>query len=218
MSMIQIQRGDTLGKLVAKYNREHGTKLTVAQVAQANGLRDANKIQAGRQLIFPDQFEQQAPQQVIRNGQGDKMVRNGVKETTTVDSSPRMELPVQDALNAYIEGPGKGDWSIAKKVEQELGKVSGTTDEQLLASAGPTLRPFYDALRAKEPKLADSLLQTMRETAAYNRKQPELLTTESSALMTQLQLRPLLPLPEAPKTVDAQSQEQLRQQRLRILA
>ena len=103
MSMIQIQRGDTLSKLVSKYNRENGTQLTVAQVAQANGLRDANKIQAGRQLIFPDKFEQTAPQQVIRNGQGDRMVRNGVNETVNVDSSPRMAVDVQAELFTYTK-------------------------------------------------------------------------------------------------------------------
>ena len=88
MTLKTIQRGDTLTKLVNAYNREHGAKLTVDQVAKANGLKDANKIQAGRQLLFPDAFEKSAKQEVIRNGDGKSMVRNGVNETVNSQSTP----------------------------------------------------------------------------------------------------------------------------------
>lgn len=94
MSMVSIRRGDTLGKLVSQYNRRNGTNLTVAQVAQANGIRDPNKIQAGTKLIFPDAFERNARQQVIRNGQGDRMVRNGVNESVTIRASDEPQQPV----------------------------------------------------------------------------------------------------------------------------
>ncbi|MBL8950271.1 MAG: LysM peptidoglycan-binding domain-containing protein [Myxococcaceae bacterium] len=203
MSMVQIQRGDTLGKLVAKYNRENGTSLTVAQVAQANGLRDANKIQAGRQLIFPDKFEQDAKQQVIRNGQGDRMVRNGVKEKVEVDSSVRMDVPVQAELFTYT----KENPATTRAIQAELQQVNGKTDAELIASAPKGLRAFYDELRAKKPELADSLLKTMREVAAA--KNPVPITTETTTIQTNVQEQKLETIP---------TQNLLRQQRLDILA
>jgi LysM repeat protein len=84
MSMTSIKQGQTLSGLVHQYNKQHGSKFTVADIAKANGIKDPNRIQAGTKLIFPDKFEANAKQQVIRNADGQKMVRNGVKESVTV--------------------------------------------------------------------------------------------------------------------------------------
>lgn len=92
MTLKTIQRGATLGKMVAAHNKAFGTKLTVDQVAKANGLKDPNKILAGAKLLFPDAFETRAPQRVFRNGDGEPMVRNGVKEAVTVTDTATPEL------------------------------------------------------------------------------------------------------------------------------
>ena len=65
MTMVRIRPGDTLGHLVTRYNRQHSTNFTVEQIQRANGIINANRIQASspgapRHLIFPDQFEQTA--------------------------------------------------------------------------------------------------------------------------------------------------------------
>jgi hypothetical protein len=75
-----------------------------AQVARANGLKDPNKIQAGRTILFPDVFETKSSQSVIRNGDGRPVVRNGVQERVEV----RADTPAQVSVDPQQPGTTVG--------------------------------------------------------------------------------------------------------------
>ncbi|MBO7582430.1 MAG: LysM peptidoglycan-binding domain-containing protein [Treponema sp.] len=47
-----VQSGDTLGTLVYNYNQEHGTNLTVNEVAANNGIDNPDLIYVGQQINF----------------------------------------------------------------------------------------------------------------------------------------------------------------------
>ena len=58
-----VQSGDTLGTLVYNYNQEHGTNLTVNEVAANNGIDNPNLIYVGQQINFGKSDEnQESPQ------------------------------------------------------------------------------------------------------------------------------------------------------------
>lgn len=204
MSMVNIRRGDTLGRLVARYNRENGTSLTVGQVAQANGIRDPNKIRAGTQLIFPDAFEQQAPRnQVIRNAQNENLVRNGVSENVEV-RDPQGGIVLPEAVREPFTRLATQRPQVAEKALEQMGTVTGRTDAERVANMGPELRSFYDSLLRTNRPAAQALLGMLQQ------RQPQPNNTP--------QLNPLLDSPLPPTTVDPTNQELLRQQRLQILA
>jgi murein DD-endopeptidase MepM/ murein hydrolase activator NlpD len=52
---LTIKRNDTLSSLGRKYN------VTPERIAQANGIKDPNKIMAGAKLVIPDGFDRPAP-------------------------------------------------------------------------------------------------------------------------------------------------------------
>ena len=54
-----VQSGDTLGTLVYNYNQEHGTNLTVNEVAANNGIDNPNLIYVGQQINFGKSDENQ---------------------------------------------------------------------------------------------------------------------------------------------------------------
>jgi hypothetical protein len=180
MTLKTIQRGNTLGQMVAAYNREFNAKLSVAEVAKANGLKDANKIQAGGTLIFPDKFETNAPTKVIRNAEGGKTLRSGQSEKVDVTSSSssvttepgKVSTVVQ---NRPMEKLPEAPKTVATKTEQpitmEPGKVSTTVQN----------RPLEKLPEA--PKVVKT-------------EQP--ITTEPGKVSTTVQSRPLEKLPEPP--------------------
>ncbi|MGV3620744.1 MAG: hypothetical protein ACO1OB_08000 [Archangium sp.] len=102
MTLKTIQRGATLSKMVAAHNKEFGTRLTVDDVAKANGLKDANKNKAGKQMLFPDKFEKNAPQSVFRNADDTPVVRNGVNETVQVTSQPELISTSNQSVSSNI--------------------------------------------------------------------------------------------------------------------
>ena len=58
-----VQSGDTLGTLVYNYNKEHGTNLTVNEVAANNGIDNPDLIYVGQQISFGKSDEnQESPQ------------------------------------------------------------------------------------------------------------------------------------------------------------
>ena len=47
-----VKKGDTLGQIVADYNKDHGTDLTVADVAKMSGIENPDLIYPGQKISF----------------------------------------------------------------------------------------------------------------------------------------------------------------------
>jgi RHS repeat-associated protein len=50
-----IEKGDNLTKITKQINEKFGTKLTISDIAKANNIEDANKIQVGNKIALPGQ-------------------------------------------------------------------------------------------------------------------------------------------------------------------
>ena len=50
-----VKKGDTLSQIVADYNKEHGTDLTVADVAKMSGISNPDLIYPGQKINFGNQ-------------------------------------------------------------------------------------------------------------------------------------------------------------------
>ncbi len=50
-----IEKGDNLTKITKQINEKYGTKLTISDIAKANNIEDANKIQVGNKIALPGQ-------------------------------------------------------------------------------------------------------------------------------------------------------------------
>ncbi|MFT3712233.1 MAG: hypothetical protein QM817_31700 [Archangium sp.] len=179
MTIRTIQNGTTLGKMVAAHNREFKTTLTVDQVAKANGLQNVDKIQAGGKLLFPDKFETNAPTSVIKNAEGGKTQRNGVKEQVDVKMGPDAPITTE---------PGKISTTIQNRPLEKLPEAPKTKQPELISTeAGKVSTTIQNRPLEKLPE-------------APKTKQPELISTEAGKVSTTIQNRPLEKLPEAPKT------------------
>ena len=120
---IQIKKGDTLSKLVANYNKAHGTKLTVAQVAEANKLKDPNKIIAGKSLSF-DSFEAKKP---TTEAKATTDAKPTPESTPTTQTAPTTTA----AVTAPTENETKGK-SFFSKLKDFFAK-GGTFEKGLMA-------------------------------------------------------------------------------------
>ncbi len=50
----KIEKGDTLSSITPQINKQYGTNLSVKQIAQANNIKDPNKIKTGDYLALPN--------------------------------------------------------------------------------------------------------------------------------------------------------------------
>jgi hypothetical protein len=190
MTTRTIQNGSTLAKMVAAYNREFKTQLTVAEVAKANGIKNADKIQAGGTLLFPDKFETNAPTSVMKNAEGGKTLRNGVKETVDVKMGPDAPISTE---------PGKLSTTIQNRPLEKLPEAPKTTESK-------------PQLISTEPgKLSTTVqnrpLEKLPEAPKPTESKPQLISTEPGRLSTTVQNRPLEKLPEAPKPTESKPQQ-----------
>ncbi len=119
---ITIARGDTLSQLVSNYNKQNGTRLTVAEVARANQLKSPDLIIAGKTLVFPDAFEQpQKPQ--------------------------RPQQPTSDQFVTAAHAPGTQQPQVATAADQpgKTTKQGATTTRPQARTWEPLPREFRNA-------------------------------------------------------------------------
>lgn len=57
MTTLTVRKNQNLSSLVKQYNRTHKNKVTVAQVARQNRIKDPDKIHAGQKLKIADGFD-----------------------------------------------------------------------------------------------------------------------------------------------------------------
>lgn len=91
---LTVRKGDNLTKLAATYNKAHGTHVTVAQLARANGLKDANRIRAGQTLRFPDVFEAAKKKPLAK-----KPVSTQPRQETKAEAQKRVDESILNVKN-----------------------------------------------------------------------------------------------------------------------
>ena len=141
---VQIRAGDTLTSLAKKY----GT--SVAALQKANGIKDANKIQAGQNIVVPglaDQF----PRQVMTAEQAFADSTKGLN-TSSIGAVQRKDMGLLDSIvGALFPGvgtsaePTQGNSSVSKPTsigEQIMSRILPSSVTQGGAAAAGKTAPI----------------------------------------------------------------------------
>ena len=89
-----VKSGDTLGKIVANYNRQNGTNLNYKDVATWSGIKNPNVIKIGQKIYFEDpNAPAEIAQAVSTTPTTSDITTQGVEVSTPENTSDVTEVP-----------------------------------------------------------------------------------------------------------------------------
>jgi LysM repeat protein len=130
----KIQHGDTLSALAKRY----GT--SVAALAQANGIKDPNKIYAGARLIIPDKFQSKADQSNADRNDGYAKRKPSLEEYT--GSHPKLDPSNAGNDDEETTTTGSKEDPRRQETDDENSTVSQVTNPAKQPSTGGSY-PLY---------------------------------------------------------------------------